>query len=363
MAMPNHPPRPNLSAELFLPLETLAGETRTLAPGIASEMTYRCFVGLDDEADHALKLPNADMSTLAHREFGYLLLSRLEDVRSTFTREESQRPPVGARSRRIYRAARARLSALVIPDFSHAKLDLIPARFVPEQSRTWFEASRRVIRCTFNHDTQTIVVHLFALDQEDASIDKLDHSERTEQALSSFIREVAQQAQPVRMHYRDSGLIAAGCPAARVASRQYWEVVIAPETYFALGSGDVQDHKSNPILVNQRERVLITSDMEATNHNGFNTGKPDTGAIEISPQARDRNTRTWDFVSGELDRALDSKRPLDEQLIQDIARKRLHMTQREFTYPNGAGPSLDSSAQVVRSIVELYEISGDSSGE
>jgi hypothetical protein len=358
------------------PLESVQSRS-SLGPGIAEKLTYRCYIGVDADLSPRVHPPTANFSTVAFREFGYMLLSRLEFLRRSLRIDKEA--PVDARpgSRKLYRKIRATLAGkFVIPELSPSKPTLFGSVFAPEIQRTWFEASRRVLK--FEREAQRspseecykLIFHLFAADRLSATDPfTLGTNDITENLFWRFAASLTEHPDLTGFYDRDTGLCIAGRQSRKLRSRCYWEVIIAPRGLFDT-SQEVRDfvRRLPPTSGNLRNLVItknydsLIGRMDFEKRAKYDTmGEPPLvlppGAkIDVDPEAITRSNQDWDFVMGRIMEAVEQDRPLDEAIVQDIARKRLHMARNNYTYSNrpGAGATLESSEKIVQNILELY---------
>jgi hypothetical protein len=83
---------------------------------------------------------------------------------------------------------------------------------------------------------------------------------------------------------------------------------------------------------------------------------PSHARVSIDPDVLPQARSDWGFVIGAIDTAVEQGRPIDSELIRDIACRRQEKAAAEYRYVDrpGAGATLASSTHIVESIVELY---------
>jgi len=83
---------------------------------------------------------------------------------------------------------------------------------------------------------------------------------------------------------------------------------------------------------------------------------PDSAKIVIDDEAIARSRLDWDFVSSEIDAAVEHGLGLGDEVIRSIAERRFVYANKNYHYPSlpGSGATMESSEGIVRSIVDLY---------
>jgi hypothetical protein len=90
---------------------------------------------------------------------------------------------------------------------------------------------------------------------------------------------------------------------------------------------------------------------------------PAHSKIEIDPSVYPQSRNDWAFVVERLDAAIERGEAIDDELIKDIAAHRQQLASETYSYRTGAGATLESSTRVVESVVELYLLGTEASGQ
>ena len=364
MSVPK-PPTEQPDTYIVAPLDSMASAREKLAPGIDESLTYRCFVKFENARRvPVVAPPSGDLSTIASREFGYLLLTQLELLRRTLRTEELNQARFRMRARVSYRRIRSSLAkSFLVPRLSIGeKLQLLGTQTTAPTY--FFEASRRVIDFEPKRLSRSLanehhfVCHLFAFDGAQAKRD----------LWYRFVDEVASQDRSARLDdpTTDFSMI---CSPKRVASKVFWEVVIAPRELLLDDNGShppyTQSQRANtaaksPLLQRRLLHGSLVLDMDVEQ---YPNARPhdslplsEAAKVDIDPAIAARSALDWTLIISEVHAAAELGRPLDDALVEEVAAIRLKFARENYNYParTGAGATLESSTQLVRTAVEIY---------
>jgi hypothetical protein len=172
----------------------------------------------------------------------------------------------------------------------------------------------------------------------------------------------------------------------RMASKWYCDIIIAPRGLFLIETKRDAGHQLNRQQFTHDaydlERHLhippasdlLVGDMEVNDGpprvhmvpaDVFDAGSvlPESVKVQIDPDIYSQSTLDWQFIMDEIHAAVDRGRPLDEQVIRGIAKKRCVYASDNYRYPDrpGSGPTVESSEEIVKSVVDLYQLATEPS--
>ncbi len=361
---PQEPADPR-AAVVEAPLTLGGGRPSLLAPGVEERLTYRCYLHFGPARYPTIAPPSTTWTTVIEREVAYSLLRSLEVLRRWVRAEKDSEAVAELSARRFYRYLRSSLArSLLLPT---SRFVLRSGKSGPESGRNWLEASRRVfdLEGALLETKEEVVCHVFTFHCGSA----------TDRLLLEFV-DAARHGQVVRQVYdAESRLFLWAHSGLRLAGRRYYEILIAPPSALSddeatlseledlsRGGGMVSrqvthgesiltvggmDAKSTELDADSAQREALTVESGTSDViGGFNE--------ELYAQAR----YDWAFVIGRIDKAVEVGRALDDAFIADVARKRPRHAQGVHTSASQsvAGPTFESSVQIVRDIVELHNL-------
>jgi hypothetical protein len=304
-----------------------------------------------------------------------MLLANLESVRHSLLRaDDSAQVRLGEWAALTYRAMCLRLAkGFLVPPHRRSKLEWY-SQFQIDNNWLEFEASRRVLelrpprRRFISNEPTKIVCHLFAL-----------NTGSVEHLWPQFTDVVIGHQRSARLYDPPTESFMQCRPGRQVASRWYWEVVIAPRWLLLdANAADFDQYLAQPVRPHRKFRPLTTQALRGSIASDMDVEfGPDAGAwgeppeipehakVELDPSLSAQSNRDWAFILGEIDSAVERGHPLDDVLVQTIARRRYQLASEAYEYPDqpGAGATLDSSHRIVGNIVELYRLGQEVSSE
>jgi hypothetical protein len=289
-------------------------------------------------------VPDADLRTVLGVEVGYWLLACVDSVREVALRSEV-RDFLLRFERSPFHWARSSLLARFMPSTLELQDNEVDVPWV-------IEASRRVVH-VHGRGTEprpaTFIFHVFA-ESPDNDV---------EQLFAKFLDSVQQGEPPARLTDPRSQRVLLPRPAGHVARRFYWAVNITREGVdlpagFAQAAHSWTDvWQAGSRLV--RFRAQIEAESMAVSDNSSVDGEAHDGLALASARA----DRDWALVDAAITTATKDGRPLDDEFVEEMARRRFEEARRTYAYAqrSNAGPSLESSRRIVRDIIEMHSVS------
>lgn len=347
------------------------------APGILEHLTYRLRFNLNKERVE-LPPPDGRLRSILGRELGYSLLRALEPPRRRLRSDQPN--ALQARLRTPYRSLRSVFARSLLPPSEREESAWAPGgpRTGSGVSNSRVEVSRRVFQFEKAAAEQhgALVCHVVALQER----------EGTERLLVRFAQAVRQGKPAPSLFDRTTSMVLLSHPIRqpRLGRKWYCEIVIGParaiedldDEVVMQATGETPGHDvwwtKRPRHAPPKLRIVDIGGSatgvqghdvqheEGGDEQAFETDAPsedhtyayehdlDQGAIE---QAK----RDLEFVTHHIEQAETQGRPLGDQFIENLARRRLMHVRRGSAYPAGTRPTLETSLDIVRDIVELHK--------
>jgi hypothetical protein len=206
-----------------------------------------------------------------------------------------------------------------------------------------------------------IACHVFALETSAA----------TERLWPQFTDLLLTQRRSARLYDAPSDSFLQCRPSRRVASRRFWEVVIAPRSllldaespdFEQLFVEPKRSYRPSRLLTTAQPSASLVVDMDVEPHR-LHTGIPDAqqglpehAKVTVDPDITPQSRNDWSFVLSAIEAAVEQGQPVDSDLIQDIAARRHQLAAETYRYVDrpGAGATLETSTRIVEGIVDLY---------
>lgn len=328
---------------------TLPDESRReILPGVAEVMTRRLWVGFQLDRPPVFSAAVGPW-TAPLRELGYGIVGLLVGAKQLplirgRVRAAEDRP---GQLRQQYRALRSSLAAnLVLPGYQPAvQLDQQWEGVAPG-----FEASRRVIDFEDNQGPFRLICHVFAPLQ----------TEVTERLLEGFVEEFNKKQAESAVCDISSDLCLFGHSSIRLPRRQYWEIVIGQPERLA----DVSGYQDSVLLSGETAGIEVgqiasdgrtvksVRDSEQPGQGAIGSALVDTATVD---EINARSALDWDFMASEIARAVEAHVALDDDFIEDLARRRFEHAQTALAAEK-PGPTLESSRRVAREVVAIHRL-------
>ncbi len=287
--------------------------------------------------------------TGATREIGYAIVGGLEKFkyRLPMFLEQPVNPERPGAARRIVRWLRLSLAIrFLLPAWRNSSPSELVSSAWYELPSPGFEASRRVFEFQDGEaNVGQLICHVFAEQQGEAA-DRL---------LSKFAVIVGRGVQPSSgMYDAESRLCLHGRLSARLRGRQYWEIIIGSWERFPPEPAPVgvSADASGGQFVQGGLTLGSVSEYDTPDAEALGVEMPDA---EFLQGVAERSEVDWKFVMSEIHVRVNKGESLDESFIQALAERRLAHAKRELPMEE-PGPTLDSSLEIVRDIVALYEM-------
>ncbi len=334
-------------------IEVAAGTHRDWKPvqlirsGITPSLTCQLYVGFRTNASLTFDFMPGPRTAMV-REFGYRLVEGLERVSRRLP--DWMAPP----QRACLALQRAFAERFVLPRYRLSAS--ASARSVDQGEsigKLGFEATRRVFKFEAVGAAENLLIcHVLAQRQYRSA----------EHLLVEFVKAVGRGDEPESVRCDpESGLCLWSGPGGHLAGRSYREILIGspdvlpsspPEAVLNVSSvsADRSPDTGHQVL----DRPKLDDTMSINGAQGAETAGDNVyDAFDAAFYAR--SEADWELVAGQIEQAHRAGRDLDEAFIESVARQRLELA-RTYDYSDrpDAGPTLESSLGIVRSILNLH---------
>ncbi len=334
-------------------IEVTAGMPRDWQPaqllgsGILASLTCQLLVRFQTQEPLAFDVSPGPRTAMA-REVGYWLVKRLEGVSEKLPKRVAANVP-----RRVCLSLQrdfARWFVLPKPRAADTESARSTIERETDDGPLRFEATRRVFKFEDESAPEHLLICHVLSQREHRTVDRL---------LVDFVTAVSKGHEPESIHCDDeSGLCLWSSPSGHWAGKAYREIVIAPLDALPKGKSHSADTSTGHLALggSTLDDVTPLHDIEVTDANSALQVDADTGIYDAFDEKLYRRSEAdWEFVAGRIEEAHKAGRPLDDDFVETLARERLELakTYRYSDRPD-AGPTLDSSIGIVRSILNLH---------
>lgn len=313
--------------------------------GILASLTCELFVRFQTQAPPRFDSPPGPRTALA-REIGYWLVVRLERISARLPRRVAANIP-----QRACRSLQKSFTRQFVLPKAHIgereSAHLLERAPVDDPFR--FEATRRVFRFENEDGARENMLICHVLSQRE--------HRTTDRLLIEFVTAVGKGDEPRSIHCdKESGLCLWNWPSGYWAGKSYREVVIAPLDALPQAGAQLADTDTGTAHLAldspESDSMTFLRDIDvaaATTDTEPNLSKAFDGELY------ERSEADWEFVAGEIERAYGAGQPLDDEFVESLAQRRLEHA-KTYPYPDrpDAGPTLESSVSIVRSILNLH---------
>jgi hypothetical protein len=308
--------------------------------GILPSLTGRLLISFQTEVRPTFGLAVGYRTAVA-REAGYWLVARLESISQALPEQLAQNIP-----QRACRSLQRTFAKLFVLPTPLLKDSTSGRRLLAGSQGFRFEATRRVF--TFEDQDareNRLICHVLAA-REHRTTDRL---------LVEFVTAIREGQEPAEIRCEDdSGLCLWSKPSGTLAGKIYREVVIAPPEVMPKAKYPPAD-----IDLGTEQPAVDEPPVKPLHEIGTPKASkaPSEGAIYDAFDKRlyQRSEADWKFVAEKIAEAQEEARPLDDDFVETVARQRLEYAQ-SYSYSDrpDAGPTLQSSIGIARSIVQLH---------
>lgn len=334
-------------------------------------------VKLDDHFRASLELPTGDFLTAAAREFQYWILSHLEGVRRRFARDADLNTYTekgltrGSRRAKLAYLDRSLIEAILHGDVVEALPSEVSAA---RRTAQWFNVSRKVVDFPgppgfdkTRSPADGLVLH----------ISTVATREQTDRLLEAFIDSLKEaqgtRRDPSTVVDCSSHMLLYGVPVRARRRRKIWEVVVASRddaavearpqsaiTHYIGLPDHTETHLHHGELADPiSDRVIPISKLISKHNEDLQSlhlpwTQPASEWNQPAELLHDRAREDLSFIQRAIERAMTQGIPLDETFVDVTARARLEHVRTLDTFARGGSPTLDSSARIVRSAIQIH---------